>query len=217
MAYGGTITYWNAVRARVGWEFGFGLLPIKINDSQNLPGTFDQVVQTFSVPGSPFVVPQAPYSGGPSGYGQPTIPDIASPGGSQTVPGLVTGTRTLDVMLYNLRLGPTLHWDFGPRWGLSASAGPAFGIVTGDYKYNESNLFGIGSSVQNTGQFGGTEFVYGGYANALALFRLEQNGDVFLGVQYLGLTSANFSNGGRQATLNLGSGIYLTAGVNWAF
>jgi LmbE family N-acetylglucosaminyl deacetylase len=128
--YGGTITYWNAARARVGWEFGFGLLPININDSQNLPGTFDQVIQTFStsVPGSPVVVPQAPYSGGPSGYGQLTIPDVASPGGSQTVPGLVTGTRTLDVMLYNLRLGPTLHWDLSPRWGVSVSAGPAFGI-----------------------------------------------------------------------------------------
>src|SRR5439155_26993787 len=48
MAYGGHITRWG--RARVGWEFGVGILPISIKDTRNLPATFENANSTFDVP-----------------------------------------------------------------------------------------------------------------------------------------------------------------------
>ena len=49
----------------------------------------------------------------------------------------ITGSHTLDVMLYTVRLGPSVYWDLNENFGLSASFGPAIGIVSGDYKYDE--------------------------------------------------------------------------------
>ena len=48
-----------------------------------------------------------------------------------TTTGTVTGSHTLDVMLYTLRLGPSVYWDLNEYLGLSAGAGPAVGIVSG--------------------------------------------------------------------------------------
>jgi hypothetical protein len=67
MAYGGTIGYWGWPQARVGWEFGFGFLPITISDNRNLSGTFNRTVDQFSTGG--IIVPQAGYQGGSSGVG----------------------------------------------------------------------------------------------------------------------------------------------------
>ena len=41
-------------------------------------------------------------------------------------------------MLYTLRLGPSVYWDLNEYLGLSAGAGPALGIVSGNLKYNET-------------------------------------------------------------------------------
>jgi hypothetical protein len=116
-----------------------------------------------------------------------------------------------------MRLGPTLYWDLGRRWGVSASAGPAVGLVSGDYRFDETGQLGNGETAHNTGKFGKTDVVFGGYANGLALFRLEKGGDLFAGVQFMSMTGSTFSNGGREAKLNLGSSIAFTFGINWPF
>jgi carbohydrate-selective porin OprB len=59
--------------------------------------------------------------------------------------------------------------------------------------------------------------VYGGYVNASLIYHLEENGDLYLGVQYMSLGKANISGGGRQGQLNLGGQVYITAGINWPF
>ena len=46
MAYGGNLWYWK--HARVGWEFGFGLLPVDISEDFNAPATVTQSTYTFS-------------------------------------------------------------------------------------------------------------------------------------------------------------------------
>ena len=68
------------------------------------------------------------------GVNEPTIPTGYTAGANSVSPATVTETRRLDVMLYTLRLGPTLTWDLGDRFGNLAGAGPAVGVVTGDYK-----------------------------------------------------------------------------------
>ena len=69
MAYGDNLWYWK--HARVGWELGFGLLPINITDNSTLPASVNQLTYTFNTGG--IVVPTAPYQGGFNRYGEPTI------------------------------------------------------------------------------------------------------------------------------------------------
>ncbi len=212
LAYGETFAHLGS--AGVGWELGFGLLPMAISDNRNLSATFTRTVHQFNAGG--IVLPTAPYNGGPSGLG-PTISDVATALSPDTAIGTITGSRTLDVTLYDLRLGPTLYWQLHPRVGVSVSGGPAVGLVRGDYRFNETDVFANGGIARNVGRFSKTETVYGGYANALALFRVEEHGEIFAGVQFMSLGDGKFSNAGREARLKLGAGLFFMVGINWPF
>ena len=214
MAYGDNLWYWK--HARVGWELGFDWLPINITDNHEIDVTATQASYVYNV--GDIVVPGAPYQGGPGGQGEPIIPDAYDPSksSSQDVGGKVTGTRTLDVSLYTLRLGPSFYWDLTDHLGMSLGAGPAIGIVSGNYKYDEIVTAGdVGA--HNQGQFGGTKLVYGGYVNAALMYHATDNGDIFIGAQYMPMSDATISGGGRQGRLNLGGQLYFTVGVSWPF
>ena len=63
LAYGDNLWYWK--HARVGWELGFGLLPISLTDSKPMSASVNQTTYTFDTTG--IVVPvNPPYQGGPS-------------------------------------------------------------------------------------------------------------------------------------------------------
>ena len=118
-------------------------------------------------------------------------------------------------MLYTVRLGPSVYWDLNEDLGLSASAGPAVGIMSGNLKYNETVAT---TSVRNKGQIDATDVVYGGYVNATLMYHVPgENGDLYVGAQYMSLGNATISGGGREGRLNLGGQVYISAGINWAF
>jgi len=217
MAYGDNLWYWK--HARVGWELGFGLLPISITDNHPMSATVNQTTYTFDTGG--ITVPGAPYQGGPGGQGEPVIPSTPSSVSSQILSaGTITGTRTLDVMLYTLRLGPSFYWDLGSHAGMSLGAGPAIGIVSGDFKYNE--IITSGSvSTHNIGSFGTTDLTFGGYVNGTFMYHVEDvNGrtaDIYISAQYMPMGDANFSGGGRESRLNLEGQLYFSVGINWPF
>jgi hypothetical protein len=212
MAYGDNLWYWK--HARVGWELGFGLLPIDITENSTLPASVNQSSYTFNT-GS-IIVPGAPYQGLPTGGPfESTISTNFSSSATSTN-GIVSGSQSLDVMLYTLRLGPTFYWDLTDHLSLSLGAGPAIGIVSGDYKYDEI-ITANGVSANNSGRIGGTDFVYGGYVNATVLCHVVDNGDVFAGVQFMPMSNATISGGGRVGRLNLGGQLYFSVGVNWPF
>ena len=191
MAYGGNLWYWK--HARVGWELGFGLLPISITDNESMPASINQSSYTFDTGG--IVVPSAPYQGGFNRDGEPTIPVPLNitPSSTTNIPnGMVTGSQKLDVMLYTLRLGPTMYWDLTDHISLSLGAGPAVGLVSGDYKYDEM-ITASGVSAHNSGQNRGTDFVYGGYVNATVLCHVMDNGDIFAGAQFMPMSDATIS------------------------
>lgn len=210
MAYGGNLWDWG--RARIGWDLGFGLLPINITDNSSMSARVNQTTYVFNTGG--VVVPEAPYYGGFNRQGESSI--YYNPIGSTNTSSqeTITGSSTLDVMLYTVRLGPSVYWDLNEDFGLSASAGPAVGIVSGSLKYNDIIPT---SSVPNKGQVDGTDVVYGGYVNASLMYHLEKNGDLYVGVQYMSLGNATISGGGRQGQLNLGGQVYISAGINWPF
>ncbi|HEV2434825.1 MAG TPA: hypothetical protein VG077_02395 [Verrucomicrobiae bacterium] len=211
MAYGDNLWYWK--HARVGWELGFGLLPISITDNQSMSASVDQATYTFDTGG--IVVPNSPYQGGFNRYGEPTISTNFS-STMTTTNGAIAGKQTLDVMLYTLRLGPTFYWDLTEHVSLSLGAGPAVGLVSGDYKYDEMVTAGS-TSVHNSGQIGGTDFVYGGYVNATVLCHVTDNADIYAGAQFMPMSDATISGGGRMGRLNLGGQVYFTVGINWPF
>jgi hypothetical protein len=211
LAYGDNIWYWK--HARVGWELGFGLLPINITDKQSMGATVNQTTYTFNTGG--ITIPGAPYQGGPSGQGEPIISTAYTTTNSSS-PGIVTGTQTLDVMLYTVRLGPTFYWDLGDYVGMSLGAGPAVGVVSGDYKYDDV-ITVDSNSTHNSGQIGATKMVYGGYVNAMFMVHVMETGDIYAGVQYMPLTDATFSGSGREGRLNLGGQLDFSLGVNWPF
>jgi hypothetical protein len=212
VAYGDNLWYWK--HARVGWELGFGLLPINISDNSSLSATVNQNTYTFNTGG--IVMPGARYQGGPGGVGEPIIPGSPASTSSQTLAGTVTGSRSLDVMLYTLRLGPSFYWDLGDYAGISLGAGPALGVVSGNYNYDETVTTG-GVGARNTGGFGATDLTYGGYVNGTLMCHVVDNGDIYVGAQYMPMADATFSDGGREGRLNLGGQLYFSIGINWPF
>jgi hypothetical protein len=211
-AYGTDIWKWDQVH--IGWEAGFGLTPIKISDSGPLLATVNQSAFTFSTAG--IIPPTAPYNGGPSGLG-PNIQNVATAAGTTNVAGTVTGSRSLNVIVYTLRLGPTIYWDMNPYVGLMAGAGPAVGFVNGNYEFNENIVTSGGGVVNNSGKMGMTKTVFGGYVNANLVVHVVKNGDFYLGGQFMPLGNAGFNSGGRQAQLDLSGAVQVTAGINWPF
>jgi len=211
-AYGGTFRQYQ--RMRVGWEAAFGYLPIDIKDSRTTSGTFTRTVHQF--PTGDIIPPIAPYQGGSSGAGEPLISDTGTSLADDVATGTITGSNELDVDLFTLRFGPTFYWQLHPRWAVSASAGGVVGLVSGDYKFNAMAVLPTGTT-HDSGKIGETEFTYGGYINALALFRVEEHADIFAGVQFMPMSDVKFRESGREAKLNLGGGLYFTAGINWPF
>ena len=214
MAYGDNLWYWK--HARVGWEFGFGLLPIDIVDNQTAPVTaVNQSTYIFNTGG--ILVPQAPYQG-PFNAGpyEPTIPTNYTSSTAVIPNGTLSGSQKMDVMLYTWRLGPTFYWDLNDKVGVTLGAGPAVGLVSGDYKYNEVITAGSISS-QNSGKIGGTDFVYGGYVNAMVMYHAVENGDIYAGIQFMPMSNATIGGGGREGRLNLGGQVHFSIGINWPF
>jgi hypothetical protein len=211
MAYGDNIWYWK--HARVGWEFGFGLLPINITDHSPMSATVSQSSFTFNTGG--IVMPGAGYQGGPSGEG-PIISGTPSSSTTNSTAGMITGSRELDVMLYTFRLGPTFYWDLNEYFGMQLGAGPALGVVSGTYRYNETITTAAGST-QNHGAFDFTDLTYGGYVNGTLLYHVINDADLYIGAQYMPMGNASFSHGGRSGELKLGGQLYISAGINWPF
>jgi hypothetical protein len=215
-AYGGNLWYWK--HARVGWELGFGLLPINISESSSSPAQVTQNTFTFSTATLGSVgFPTAPsYQGGSSGIG----PILSTAYGltSTTNHGTVSGSQTLDVMLYTLRLGPSFYWDLTEHVGMSLGAGPAVGLVSGNYKYDDTIAVG-GVNSHNSGKINGTDVVYGGYVNGTLMYHVQANGnaDIFVSAQYMPMSDATISGSGREGRLNLGGQLHISAGINWPF
>ncbi|MBC8097562.1 MAG: hypothetical protein H7Y43_17290 [Akkermansiaceae bacterium] len=215
LAYGGHLSRWG--RALVGWEFGFGYLPINIEDNRTFTGvSATRISHSFDASG--IEIPDAPYNGTFTGPGA-LISDFALPGlGDSFTNSLsLTGGRSLDVTLYSFRLGPTLHWELFPRLAVAVSAGAAIGVLTGDLEFNESVLFPDGSTAVNVGSHSSTEITYGGYLSATVMYHVEEHGDFYLGVQYMPLSDATFSGAGREATLDMTGAVYVSFGINWPF
>jgi hypothetical protein len=216
LAYGSAITRWGD--ALIGWEAGYSFLPISISDSRTASGFTTVGRYPYHFPDG-VVVPPAGHRGTASGAGQPVIErDLAGDPEFEDIAGRASVSRKLDVSLHTLRAGPTINLELARRWAVQGGLGPAIGYVTGDYKFDERmTATGGGTSASAKGEIGGDDFVYGGYAQALLLFHFEEHGDIYAGLQFMGLTGVDFEEGDRKAKLNMGATLSFLVGVNWPF
>jgi hypothetical protein len=212
LAYGANYWYWK--HARVGWELGFDLLPISLSDSKVLTASAKQTTYVFNT-GNP-LLPTAPYQGGSSGSGILIQDNNLVSSNSTTSGASVTGSRRLEAMIYSVRLGPSFDWDLGSHVGMSLSAGPVLGVVSGEYSYNEIINSG-GVSSRSSGSFDNVSVQYGGYFNATFTYHINESVDFYLGAQYMGMNDYQISGPGRTASLDLSSQVYLSAGISWPF
>jgi hypothetical protein len=217
LAYGDNYWYWK--HARVGWELGFGMLPIEISENRPMAASVNQSTYSFDVSGLLPFVPGAGYQGNLNKDG-PLIPYSPFHTDTQQISnGTVTGTRKLDLNLFTLRLGPSFYWDVADNVGVSLGAGPAMGIATGEYSFNE-NIIANGVNSHNSGKIDSTEVVYGGYVNATVMYHIHDNGkigDIYLSAEYMPLGDATIGGGGQEGQLKLGGQVYISAGLNWPF
>ena len=213
LAYGTAITRWGD--ALIGWEAGYSFTPISITDSRRISGTATRVSVSHEIPDG-VLVPDPGHRGTASGGGQATFElDPTGDPVFREEDAFLKGSRTLDVSLHTLRAGPTIHLELARRWAFQGGFGPAVGYVTGDYEFDESVTGSTSRSAE--GSFGSDEFVYGGYAQALLLFHFEEHGDIYAGLQFMGLTGSDFEEGDRKAKLNMGATLSFLVGVNWPF
>ena len=212
LSYGANFWYWK--HARVGFDLGLTYLPISVSDNHPLTASVTQSTYTFSTGG--IIIPGAGYRGGSSGVGPfiPTSPTSISQ--SAPAPYQVTGHRTLDANLFAIRLGPSMYWDLGDSVGMHLSAGPVLGIVDGEYSYDETILVGT-APAHNVGSFDSVGIQYGGYVSANFDYHVNQSVDFYVGAQYMTMTGYTISSGGREANLDLGGQLYISAGFNWPF
>lgn len=212
LAYGGDLGRWAS--GWYGWELGFSFLPTKTVDSRPLAATFSRTVHRYNT--GDILLPEGPYNGGDSGQG-PNIPNNATALPDDNIFGTITGTRSLEVFIYNLRLGPTLCWELRPHFAVQISGGPAIAYASATYNFKETIRLQDGSRTRNSGSFGNDEILYGGYFGALLMYHATEAADIYVGAQFMSLSSITVNGPGRKAELDLSAGIYLSAGVNWPF
>lgn len=212
MAYAATFREWEHVA--IGGEFGFGISAFQTRDKK--PMAANLRVRTDQVNIGDLIVPAAPYVGNESGTGPLISTDTTSLGESDTT-GTIGGSRSLEGLLFNFRLGPMVRWEFWPRWTLNGSAGGAMAIFDAEYRFNETISATPTSSVNNKGKFGATDIKYGGYAGAVVMYDTGNQWEPYLGAYFMSLQDGKISSGGREATMHLGSAVYLTAGINWSY
>jgi len=210
LAYGGTIK--RIGKTWLSWEVGFSLLPMTVQGDSSSDALLTQNTFTFSTAG--LLVPMAPYQGSPAG-GPLLATNIVGSGQSGTN-GTLSASRKIEAILYNLRLGPHLHWDLTRQWSIEAMGGFALGFVDGKYSYDEQLLSGTGQS-SASGSIRQDSWLYGGYAGVLTQIHVEKNAYFYGSAQFMTLGNVEFSDGGRQAELRLDQGLYFSLGFTWLF
>src|SRR5262249_2538821 len=155
-------------------------------------------------------LPDPPYHGQPGTIGA-VIDDEATLGSTTNANATISESGTLEADFFTFRLGPTLFYDLSSHFGISGSVGPAFGILSEEFRYNERLTYTDGTAPGRAkGRFGKTDIVYGGYISVMGTFHVEQNGDLYLGVEYMPMSSSTFSKGGREASVDLSGQVYIS-------
>jgi hypothetical protein len=217
--HGAELTYNRELgRCARGWSWGLesalGWTCIDIEDDRPLAGGLRTIRDAYERGG--VVPPPPPYNGTFEGPG-PLIGDMPTrtvqfnPNGS-----FVRGSREFEGNLFTLRLGPYLDIPLAERWTLSFSAGPALGLLDGDFQFSHTVTAPSGTT-RERGSGSETDLLYGGYVSGLVRFAINECWSVFVGGQYLGLSCYSAEARGQEVELTFDTMVNATVGFSYSF
>ena len=192
---------------RLGIEAAFNAASLSI-DQQTTPAAGMLVVDAFPLGYSP---PEAPFTGTPNAG--PFTPLLGT-----TPVGLpVTVASRFETFLSGVHLGPYVDVPLGKWVQLTLSGGVALTRVDAEYRYTETCVAPDGTIATSGAQASDTSWELGGYVGLTGWLRLQDDMNLFTGVQYRASGSFTLTAGDRQAELDLGSSVYWTLGLGFSF
>lgn len=200
---------------RWGLKAAIGFTDVKVRDTQPLTGNVNLITDAY--PLNDITPPQAPYAGSFSGPG-PTIGDTPTRTVA-TVPGeaLLTGSRQLDMWLYDLRFGPYLQMPLVHGLSFQAGGGLAVGLAESTFSFADTTSI-AGGAVQTTGiGNNNSRTMVGFYGEAGLAYLVAPGVSLFGGGQFQYLGEFEQKVAGRVAQLDLRHSVYLLAGVQLHF
>src|SRR5579859_1751330 len=159
--------------AHLGWgrwglKLALGFSDVKIRDTQPLNGNLSLVTDAYPLDGT--TAPLAPYAGSFSGPG-PLIGDTPTRTLATVLGGaLITGSRQLDVWLYDLRFGPYLELPLVRQLTLQVGGGVAAGLVDSTFSFSDITATPAGT-VQTAGRGRSSGSLLGFYGEAGLAYR----------------------------------------------
>jgi len=222
---------------KTGWRWGveaaLGWTDIDIRDNRPLAGGVRIISDAYDLGG---VDPQ--YNQIPPGSDTPPPVNVngtpLNPG-SYTGPGSliddspdrsisslrngtrITGSRQFDADFWTYRLGPYVDMPIDDHWTFSFSAGAVVGVVDGEFSYRQTVATTGGSTRYQSGSGSNTDVVYGGYLSAVIRYAINENWGLFLGGQYLGLTSYDAKAGNQKIEIDFATTAHANMGVSFSF
>jgi hypothetical protein len=198
---------------RWGLKAAFGYTGMNLSSSGPLSANAQFITDTYQLGG--VVPPIAPYNGSSSGPG-PVIGSSPARGPIMPASAIVTGNRSLNATLYDLRLGPAVELDIIKGLAVEVGGGLALGVVDSTFAYTETTTTALGAT-WSSGSTHGTGFQAGAYAEAGLAYRVFKAASLYGGAQFQYLGDYNQSVQGRRAQLDLSQSVFCILGFQFHF
>ena len=205
---------------RWGLEAGFNFMNMTVADSRPIRGIGSESILTDAYPllVSEGLMPPAGYQGRKN---SPGVVIGATPQSStvSSIPEMVSGSgsRSLDVDIYGLRLGPYLEIPLGGRFKASLSGGLSLAEINSTFQFNETIHLDSTLLPSTRGSGSHNDFLAGGYVEGNISYALNPSTGVFAGVQFQDLGKYTHSENGRDAVLDLSKSLFVTLGISYSF
>jgi len=219
------LTYARELQRGNKWSWGFegavNYMRVSVKDSSPMYLEVNRQTDAYALPaleGGGYVSPPpAPYYHGPnlSPGGNPVIGAIPVSSSISTVFTSVTGQRNFEANVLGFRLGPYVEFALNDRIKLSLSGGFAVAGVNSDFDFNESVPIPGVPTVNGSGSE--SDWLAGGYVAANATVKINENWEMFGGVQFQDLGKYSHRESGRAAVLDLSKATMVVVGANYSF
>ncbi|MCC5839620.1 MAG: hypothetical protein JJT96_05800 [Opitutales bacterium] len=172
------------------------------------------------------IVRQPPYQGPRVRPDQPILVDfdpITQEPLEEVIPGGAEVSSSLEFRssVLSLRAGPTYDLDLGRRFNLSFGAGLSASVYSSKFSVFETIRLSEGRQLDRPGARRITsdyDFLFGGYVDANASYRMNDRMRLFSGVQVHGTTSDySATNEARRAEVSIDNQVYINAGIGIRF
>jgi hypothetical protein len=208
-------------RGAVGLEATLGWNHIELRDTRTFYGDLTVTMDQYDVATTRLFggIPPPPYEG-PFDQGSDyaaLLPETPL-GRSTTVAGNtpIPGERCFDANVYQLRLGPYAELLVTRRFSLALSAGLALALVDSSFDWRESAVV-AGNTLSASGAGTQTELAIGGYVGGTVCCMLNDQWSILTGATYQNIGTYSHSEGPKEASVNFGTEVFVSAGIGFSF